>query len=102
MTAASTLDMDPEDARMVCALLARYLPNTTVWAYGSRTRGRARAASDLDLVAHAQPGPSLQVGDLREAFEESDLPFRVDLFVWDDLPERARAEIEQTHIALQA
>lgn len=102
MTTTPTLDMDQEDARMVHALLAEYLPGTTVWAYGSRAQGRARAASDLDLVAHAKPDQILQVGDLQEAFEESDLPFRVDLFVWDDLSASARLEIGQAHIVLQA
>ena len=29
---------------------------------------------------------SSQANDLREAFEESDLPIRVDLFLWDELP----------------
>lgn len=99
--AAPTLDMDTQDARTVRELLARHLPGTTVWAYGSRTQGRARASSDLDLVAHTKPDQRLRVGDLQEAFEESDLPFRVDLFVWDDLSEHDRAEIQRAHIALQ-
>ena len=49
--------------------------------------------SDLDLVVFATPKQCRRVGDLREAFEESDLPFRVDLFVWDEIPENFRERV---------
>lgn len=39
------------------------------------------------MVVFAGSGQRRQVGDLREALEQSDFPFRVDLFVWDDMPE---------------
>ena len=32
--------------------------------------------------------------DLKEAFEESNLPFRVDVFVWDSTPECFKRRIE--------
>jgi len=81
-------------------LLARHLPDTEVWAYGSRTRGKARPWSDLDLVVFAGPEKKQAVAELREAFEESDLPFRVDLFVWDELPESFRQNIRDKHLVL--
>ena len=33
-------------------------------------------------------------------FEESNLPFRVDLFVWDDVPEQFRKRIEAEYVVL--
>ena len=60
----------------------------------------SRPSSDLDLVAFAGPEQQRQVGDLREAFEESNLPFRVDLLVWDEIPESFREEIDAEHEAL--
>ena len=56
--------------------------------------------SDLDIVVFATPEQRPQVGDLREAFEESNLPFRVDLFVWDGVPESFRGQIEAEHVPL--
>ena len=85
---------------MVLALVERHLPGTRVWAYGSRVRGTTRRKSDLDLVVFAAPEQWVEVGDLREAFEESDLPFRVDLFVWDDLPESFRERIRNEYAVL--
>ena len=52
------------------------------------------------MVVFATPEQSSQVFALREAFEESNLPFRVDLFVWDDVPERFRKRIEAEHVVL--
>ena len=96
----AAIDLTAEQRRTVLALLNRYLPNTTVWAYGSRVKWTSQPASDLDLVAFAEPGQAAQLAELREAFDASDLPFRVDLFVWDDVPEGFHARIETEHVAL--
>ena len=68
--------------------------------YGSRAKWTARPQSDLDIVVFATPEQSSQVFALGEAFEESNLPFRVDLFVWDDVPERFRKHIKQDYVVL--
>ena len=94
------IDITAEQRRTVLALLNRHLPGTTVWACGSRVKWTSRPESDLDLVAFARPEQSARVADLREAFEESNLPFRVDLFVWDETPESFRARIEAEHVML--
>ena len=88
------IDITAEQRRTVLALLNQYLPGTTVWAYGSRVKRTSRPESDLDLVAFARPEQSARVTDLLEAFEESNLPFRVDLFVWDQVPEGFRGRIK--------
>ena len=81
------IDITAEQRKTVLALLARHLPNSTAWVYGSRVKWTARPESDLDLVVFANSGAGAgRVSDLREAFEESNLPFRVDLFVWDEVP----------------
>ena len=90
----ATIDITPEERRTVLALLQRHLPGTAAWVYGSRAKWTSTPTSDLDLVVFATPEQQPQVGDLREALEESDLPFRVDRFVWDDVPESFRQRIE--------
>ena len=94
------IDITAEQRRTVLALLERHLPDTAVWACGNRVKGVSCPASDLDLVVFARPEQSGQVAELREAFEESNLPFRVDLFVWDEAPESFRMRIEAEHVAL--
>ena len=94
------IDITAEQRRTVLALLNRYLPDTAAWACGSRVKGVSRPASDLDLVVFARPEQSARVAELREALEESDLPFRVDLFVWDAVPVSFKRRIKVEHIDL--
>ena len=94
------IDITAEQRKTVLTLLQRYLPNTTAWVYGSRTKWTARPQSDLDMVVFATPEQSACVSELREAFEESNLPFRVDLFVWDTVPEEFRKQIGVDHLML--
>ncbi len=99
-TPSRPLQLSEKQRAMVRALLARHLPGTEVWAYGSRANGTAKPWSDLDLVVFASPAQQNAVAELREAFAESDLPFRVDLFVWDEIPETFRENIRKTHRVL--
>ena len=96
------IDITAKQRQTVLTLLQRHLPRTEAWVYGSRAKWTARPQSDLDLVVFATPEQRSRIGALREAFEESDLPFRVDLFVWDEVPEQFREEIESEHIVLAA
>ena len=94
--------LPPEQLRLVLRLTQAHLPGVEVWAYGSRVSGSPRRYSDLDLVAFAKPGHSVQADNLREAFEESDLPIRIDLFLWDELPEYFRRQIRCEYAVLQS
>ncbi len=96
------IDITAGQRKTILALLEQYLPGTTVWAYGSRAKWTARPQSDLDMVVFATPEQNGRVGELREAFEESNLPFRVDLFVWDAVPESFYKQIEVEHVVLAA
>lgn len=87
---------------LILDLLDKHLPNTTAWLYGSRAKGEARPQSDLDMVVFADPTQTRSVYDLKEAFEESNLPFRVDVFVWDSMPERFRERVLPDHVVLVA
>ena len=91
------IDITDQQRAMVCKLLQMYLPDTRVWAYGSRVKRCSTPRSDLDLVVFSTPEQRDQVVELHEALDESDLPFRVDLFVWDSMPDEFREEIETDH-----
>jgi uncharacterized protein len=78
------IDLAAEHQQLVLELLARLLPpSARVWVFGSRATGRARRYSDLDLLIDAGRPLSLdEAALLREAFEESDLPYGVDIVDW--------------------
>ena len=94
------IDLTASQRRVVLRLIRTCLPDTEVWAYGSRVKRTSKLSSDLDLVAFAKPQQGRQVADLRETFEESDLPFRVDVLVWDDVPASFREEIQRERVVL--
>ena len=91
------IDLTAEQYRLVVSLIERHLPGTDVWAYGSRVKWISRPESDLDLVVFSGPEQSSQVSDLREAVEKSNLPFRVDVLVWEDVPVSFQKQIVKEH-----
>lgn len=96
----SDIDITSEQREMLLALLQRDLPGVTVWVYGSRVKGTARPNSDLDLVVFTTPTQRLRVSELKDTLDESNLPFRVDLHVWDEIPERFHEVIRNEHLVL--
>lgn len=75
------IDLAPQHLAQVRAILAAHLPpGVAVAVFGSRGRGAAKPHSDLDLMlTGAGPLDPRLLGRLADAFELSDLPWRVDL-----------------------
>lgn len=65
----------------VGAILARHLPrHVKVFVFGSRAGGTVKPWSDLDLLLDGgSPLPFEWLGGLAEDFDESRLPWKVDL-----------------------
>ena len=95
------IDLTPAQLKIISGFLKRYIPETEVWAYGSRVKWTSKPQSDLDMVAFAAPEQKRSIYDLKEAFEESSLPFRVDLFIWNEIPEQFHKNIEAERVVLQ-
>ncbi len=96
----SSLDISQGDFKLLLSLLNKYLPDTEIWAFGSRVKGTARPQSDLDLVAFISNEQVQSLYDLRDTFAESNLTFRVDIFSWDDIPDNFKANILQRYVVL--
>ena len=95
------IDITKEQRKTLLALLRRFIPEVVVWAYGSRVKWTARPNSDLDLVAFATPKQRNLVSELKEALAESDIPFLVDLHIWDEVPERFHEIIRKEYVVFQ-
>ncbi len=100
MGVGRAIDITAEQRKVVMALLEQHLPGTGAWAYGSRAKWTSQPRSDLDMVVFTTAEQNNQVGALRDAFEESSLPFRVDLFEWDSIPEEFRQQIRAEHVVI--
>ena len=79
-----------------------YIPTYEVRAFGSRVKWTAKDYSDLDLaVVGNEPLSLRQRGQLADAFEESNLPIRVDVLDWQSISERFRQVILEKYEVIQ-
>jgi type I restriction enzyme S subunit len=77
------IDLTQQAWEIVHRILQTEVPEFAVRAFGSRVRGNAKPYSDLDLVIMTdQPLSFARMAALNEAFDESDLPIRVDVVDW--------------------
>lgn len=71
-----------KDQEVVIKILSPYLQkmNASLYVFGSRAKDKARPDSDLDLLFDSHQSLSFEdLSDIREAFENSDLTYKVDL-----------------------
>ncbi|MBC7983045.1 MAG: nucleotidyltransferase domain-containing protein [Candidatus Obscuribacterales bacterium] len=77
-------------------ILQQQIPNNVVLAFGSRVTGTSKPFSDLDLaILGDEPLPAVVLSNLGEAFDDSDLPFKVDIVDWATTNESFRKIIER-------
>ncbi len=96
------IDITPADQEIVTTILKKHVPHAEVRVFGSRHKWTAKPYSDLDLAIVADAKLEKQIiYDLEEAFEESELSFRVDVIDWYAISDEFRAIIEQGYTVIQ-
>jgi len=96
------IDLQPDELKIVQEILRRFLPACEVRAFGSRVSMTAKQYSDLDLVIiDEEQLDFVTLAEVKDAFIESDLPFRVDLLDWSRINAEFKAVIEQEYQVLQ-
>lgn len=94
----TSLNLSPKHLAIVQAILRKY--PYTFYAYGSRTKDKYRPSSDLD-ICFREPIPLSVQGQIKEDFDESDLPFAVDLCDYNLMSEDFRKLIANDLVVLQ-
>ncbi len=96
------IDVTPAELEMIMKILNLHVPEFEVRVFGSRVNGNSRPTSDIDLVVMTDtPLPILRLIELKEAFTESNLPFRVDVLDWARIGESFRTIIEKSYAIIQ-
>lgn len=96
------LDIAEKHLKTIKRILAEYVGDCEVRAFGSRVSGTAKDYSDLDLAIIGKIKIKRKTRMLlREAFEESDLPFRVDVIDYNAIQETFREIIEKNYEIIQ-
>ena len=94
------IDISPEQLAIVQGILKDHLPKGTLaWAFGSRVTLTAKPFSDLDIALEgaAPLAPDVLI-DLEEAFEASDLPWKVDVIDLTAVSPEFRAIVERQRV----
>ena len=90
------IDLDAATRKKVEFVLGRFLPEAEVRLVGSRARSGAKRQADIDLLVMRPEALSpLERALLNTAFEESDIPFRVDVLEWECLAPSFRERLTE-------
>lgn len=106
-TGPERLFLEEPHLLVVIRILAERVPSVWAYAFGSRVRAEdgsctARAHSDLDIVLCGEEKLAFPtILALRSDFEDSTLPFFVDVLDWNDIPESFRKEIRKNNVLLR-
>ncbi|KPJ67872.1 MAG: DNA polymerase beta subunit [Coxiella sp. DG_40] len=96
------IDINSKHLEVVKSILAKHLPGYEIWAFGSRIDSTAKKYSDLDLVIITDiPVPLITIASVKEAFSESNLPFKVDIIDWSITSENFRKIIKERYTVIQ-
>ena len=98
------IDIRADHLRIVQGVLHRHLPaGVKVWVFGSRASWATKDSSDLDLALDGDTKiPPRSLSALEAAFEDSDLPYAVDIVDLKRINERFRRIVEQQRVPLSA
>lgn len=96
------LDISSIHMDLVKKILDKHIPGSKIWAFGSRSKGTAKNTSDLDLVIVSdKKTPSMTLTLLKSDFEESDLPFKVDILDWQSISNEFQKIIKKEYLVFQ-
>jgi len=96
------IDLEKEHLAEVQSILRSYVPDSKVYVFGSRATGKAGRFSDLDLVVEGKTELGLlAMAELKDAFRESNLPFRVDVLDWLSISDAFRKRIKHECFTIQ-
>ncbi len=96
------IDLSPQYLKTVTSILAALVPAAEVRAFGSRVTWTAKSYSDLDIAIVGRRKLTLsELSKLSVAFEESDLPIRVDILDWHAISPEFQEVIRQKYEVIQ-
>ena len=98
----SPVDIRPDHLEIVQGILREHLPmGVKVWVFGSRANWSTKDSSDLDLAVEGHNGLSHKVlGTLKDAFEDSTLPYTVDVVDLNRIGDSFRQIVKSQRVPL--
>ena len=95
------LDISLECLEAIRKIISEHLPAAEVRAFGSRVNGGAKKHSDIDLaIIEAEKLSFDRLRLLKEAFQNSELPIRVDLVDWHRITPSFQKVIDSGYLTI--
>ena len=99
---SSPVDIRPDHLAIVQGILRDYLPvGVKVWVFGSRANWTTKDSSDLDLALESESRLNHKLlAALKDAFEDSTLPYTVDIVDLNRIGDSFRQIVESQRVPL--
>ena len=81
-------------------IFSNYCPKAEIWAYGSRLTNDCHSGSDLDLTVKTFNDENKYLYELQELLNDSDIPFLIDINIFDNLPQSFQDEILKNYVKI--
>ena len=96
------MDIRPDHLKIVQGILCEHLPvDVKVWVFGSRANWTTKDSSDLDIALEGENKLSHKLlGTLKDAFEDSTLPYTVDVVDLNAVSHEFKKIVEEQRVAL--
>ncbi|OGS03659.1 MAG: hypothetical protein A2339_04005 [Elusimicrobia bacterium RIFOXYB12_FULL_50_12] len=91
-----------EHIKLIRDTIKQRFAGAEVRVFGSRVNGKSKKYSDIDLAIVEKRKISLKhLNELRDAFQESDIPYRVDIQDWRRVSREFKAVINKKYAILK-
>lgn len=84
-----------EEFEIIIKILNAHIKKGKVYAFGSRYKNNNRKFSDFDIAIDTGEKLSFEfLNILKDAFEESDLPYRVDIIDYNNISDKFKKIVD--------
>ena len=89
------ISVSSEEFEIIKNILHSYIKKGKVYAFGSRYKNNNKKFSDFDIAIDTGEKLSFEfLNILKDAFEESDLPYRVDIIDYNNISDKFKKIID--------
>ena len=89
------ISVSSKEFEIIINILHNYIKKGKVYAFGSRYKNNNRKFSDFDIAIDTGEKLSFEfLNIVKDAFEESDLPYRVDIIDYNNISDKFKKIID--------
>jgi len=92
--------MTDQDKQTIISIITKRLPRAQIYLFGSRARQDNKPESDIDIaIDNKQKIDLIILSEIKEAIEESSIPFTMDLLDLNNVSESIKTQILKDKVA---